>query len=241
MSVTPYGNGQNKKEEVKQMFDAIAGSYDFLNHVLSLNIDKIWRRRLIKLLGRSSPKTILDVATGTGDLALAALRINPEIIKGVDIATGMLEIGRKKILSRGEESRITLVEGDSENLPFEDQEFDAVMVAFGVRNFENPLKGLKEMSRVISPGGVVAILEFTMPLHFPVRPLYKFYFKRILPLIGKIISKDFSAYRYLPESVEAFAQREVFLNLMKDAGFESVHYRIQSFGIAAIYIGNRPL
>ena len=241
MSVTPYGNGQNKKEEVKQMFDAIAGSYDFLNHVLSLNIDKIWRRRLIKLLGRSSPKTILDVATGTGDLALAALRINPEIIKGVDIATGMLEIGRKKILSRGEESRITLVEGDSENLPFEDQEFDAVMVAFGVRNFENPLKGLKEMSRVISPGGVVAILEFTMPLHFPVRPLYKFYFKRILPLIGKVISKDFSAYRYLPESVEAFAQREVFLNLMKDAGFESVHYRIQSFGIAAIYIGNRPL
>ncbi len=240
MSVTPYGTGQNKKEEVKQMFDAIAGSYDFLNHALSLNIDKIWRRRLIKHLGRSNPKTILDVATGTGDLALAALRINPDIIKGVDIATGMLEIGRKKILSRGEESRITLVEGDSENLPFRDQEFDAVMVAFGVRNFENPLKGLKEMKRVLSPGGVVAILEFTMPLYFPVRPLYKFYFKRILPLIGKIISKDFSAYRYLPESVEAFAQREDFLNLMKDAGFETVHYKIQSFGISAIYFGNRP-
>jgi len=241
MSVTPYGTGQNKKEEVKQMFDAIAGSYDFLNHALSLNIDKIWRRRLIKHLGRSNPKTILDVATGTGDLALAALRINPDIIKGVDIATGMLKIGRKKILSRGEESRITLVEGDSENLPFKDQKFDAVMVAFGVRNFENPLKGLKEMKRVLNPGGVVAILEFTMPLHFPVRPLYKFYFKRILPLIGKIISKDFSAYRYLPESVEAFAQREDFLNLMKDAGFETVHYKIQSFGISAIYFGNRPL
>jgi len=240
MSVTPYGTGQNKKEEVKQMFDAIAGSYDFLNHALSLNIDKIWRRRLIKYLGRSNPKTILDVATGTGDLALAALKINPDIIKGVDIATGMLEIGRKKILSRGEESRISLMEGDSENLPFEDKEFDAVMVAFGVRNFENPLKGLKEMNRVLRPGGLVAILEFTMPLYFPVRPLYKFYFKRILPLVGKIISKDFSAYRYLPESVEAFAQREDFLNLMKDAGFETVRYKIKSFGISAIYFGNRP-
>lgn len=240
MSVTPYGTGQNKKEEVKQMFDSIAGSYDFLNHALSLNIDKIWRRRLIKLLAKSNPNTILDVATGTGDLALAALKINPDKITGVDIATGMLEVGRKKVLSRGEESRITLVEGDSENLPFKDQEFDAAMVAFGVRNFENPLKGLKEIERVLAPGGLIAILEFTMPLHFPVRPLYKFYFKRILPLIGKVISKDFSAYRYLPESVEAFAQREDFLGLMKDAGFESVQYKTQSFGIAAIYFGNRP-
>ncbi len=240
MSVTPYGTGQNKKDEVKQMFDSIAGSYDFLNHALSMNIDKIWRRRLIKRLGESSPLRILDLATGTGDLALAALRLEPEVITGVDISNGMLEIGRKKIAARGEECRISLVEGDSEDLPFKNGEYDAVMVAFGVRNFEDPKKGLREMNRVLRPGGVAAILEFTMPLHFPIRPLYSFYFKRVLPMLGKIISKDFSAYRYLPDSVQAFAQRKDFVNMMEDAGFESVDYRIQSFGIAAIYFGVKP-
>jgi len=219
------------------MFDSIAGSYDFLNHALSLNIDKIWRRRLIRHIEKNRPQRILDVATGTGDLALAALKLNPEKVTGVDIATGMLEVGREKIASLGEEQRIRLLEGDSENLPFEDEEFDAVTVAFGVRNFEDPQKGLNEMGRVLKTGGVVAVLEFTMPLHFPVRPLYKFYFKRILPFIGRVISKDFSAYRYLPESVEAFAQREGFTKLMKVAGFEQIGYKIQSFGIAAIYYG----
>ncbi len=240
MSVTPYGTGQNKKEEVKQMFDSIAGSYDFLNHALSLSIDKTWRRRLIKELGKSKPARILDVATGTGDLALAALRLEPELITGVDIATGMLEIGRKKILARGEEDRIRMIEGDSEDLPIKSGDYDAVMVAFGVRNFEDPLKGLSEMNRILMPGGSVAVLEFTMPLHFPIRPLYRFYFKKILPLVGKIISKDFSAYRYLPDSVEAFAQREDFVIMMEGAGFELVKYRTQSFGIAAIYFGVKP-
>lgn len=237
MTVTPYGTGQNKKEEVRQMFDSIAGSYDFLNHALSLNIDKIWRRRLIRLLGKSRPKRILDVATGTGDLALSALKINPEAIVGVDIANGMLEVGRKKIEARGVRDIITLVEGDSENLPFVDNDFDAAMVAFGVRNFEDPLKGLKEINRVLVPGGIFCVLEFTMPLKFPVRPLYKLYFKRILPFIGKMISRDFSAYSYLPESVEAFAQRDEFIGMMKDSGFERLGYKNQSFGIAALYYG----
>ena len=241
MSVTPYGTGQNKKEEVRQMFDSIAGSYDFLNHALSLNIDKIWRRRLIRHIGKFKPGKILDVATGTGDLALAALKLDPEMVTGVDIANGMLEVGRKKIEDRGEQQRIRLIEGDSENLPFNNSEYDAVTVAFGVRNFEDPQKGLSEMCRVLKPGGVAAILEFTMPVHFPVRPLYKFYFKRILPLIGRVVSKDFSAYRYLPESVEAFAQRDIFTSLMEVAGFEQVGYKIQSFGIAAIYYGRKKL
>ena len=239
MSVTPYGTGENKKEEVRQMFDSIAGSYDFLNHALSLNIDKIWRRRLIRHLRNYNPKKILDVATGTGDLALAALRLDPEMVTGVDIATGMIEIGRQKIKARGEEKRVELIEGDSEDLPFQTGDYDAVMAAFGVRNFEDPQKGLNEMSRVLKPGGVIAILEFTMPEHFPIRPMYLFYFKRILPLIGKIISKDFSAYRYLPESVEAFAQRESFLSMMEKSGFEHVGYKSQSFGIAAIYYGEK--
>jgi len=219
------------------MFDSIAGSYDFLNHALSLNIDKIWRRRLINHLRAFKPKRILDVATGTGDLALAALELDPEKVTGVDIATGMLEVGRKKIEARGEENRVTLLEGDSENIPFDDKEFDAVTVAFGVRNFENPQAGLNEICRVLKPGAVAAILEFTMPRSFPIRPLYKFYFKRILPVIGKLISKDFSAYKYLPESVEAFAQREEFLKMLEVAGFEQVGYKLQSFGIAAIYYG----
>ncbi len=237
MAVTPYGTGKNKKEEVRQMFDSIAGSYDFLNHALSLNIDKIWRRRLIRHIKKYNPKRILDVATGTGDLALASLRLDPEKVTGVDIAKGMIEIGRKKIEARGEQDRLNLVEGDSENLPFSTGEFDAVMVAFGVRNFEDPQKGLNEMGRVLKPGGVVAILEFTMPVHFPIRPMYCFYFKRVLPLVGKVISKDFSAYRYLPDSVEAFAQGEDFTFMMKSAGFEQIGYKSQSFGIAAIYYG----
>lgn len=239
MDVTPYGTGRNKKEEVRLMFDSIAGSYDFLNHALSLNIDKIWRKRLIKSLKKYRPKKILDVATGTGDLALAALILDPVLVTGVDIAAGMLEVGRKKIEARGESLRIKLVEGDSENLPFETGEFDAVTVAFGVRNFEDTQKGLSEMARVLRPGGVVAILEFTMPLSFPVRPLYRFYFKRILPVVGRFISRDFSAYRYLPDSVEAFAQRKDFVAMIENAGFEQVGYSIQSFGIAAIYSGIR--
>lgn len=237
MAVTPYNTGQSKKEEVRQMFDSIAGSYDFLNHALSFNIDKIWRKRLIRHIRKYSPKKILDVATGTGDLALAALKLNPDMITGVDIANGMLDIGREKILACGEQERVSLIEGDSENLPFMVGEFDAVTVAFGVRNFEDPQKGLNEMSRVLKSGGVVAVLEFTMPTHFPIRPIYRLYFKRILPLVGKIISRDFSAYRYLPESVEAFAQREEFTSMMETAGFEKIGFKSQSFGIAALYYG----
>ena len=239
MSVTPYGTGDNKKDEVRRMFDSIAGSYDFLNHLLSLNIDRIWRRRLIKSLAEVKPGKILDVATGTADLAIAALKLDPHSITGIDLAPGMIEVGRRKIMELGSQDIVTLLEGDSEKLPFPDGEFDAVMVAFGVRNFEDPLKGLKEMSRVTRPGGKVCILEFTMPESYPVRPLYKFYFKKVLPFIGRIISKDFSAYTYLPESVEAFAQRDEFLRLMKQAGFGGVGYNIQSFGIAAIYFGYR--
>jgi demethylmenaquinone methyltransferase/2-methoxy-6-polyprenyl-1,4-benzoquinol methylase len=239
MSVTPYGTGQNKKEEVRQMFDSIAGSYDFLNHALSMNIDKRWRKRLIREIGKIKPARILDVATGTADLALAALKLDPEHVTGLDISAAMLEVGRKKIIGRKVEDRMSLVQGDSENMPFMDNEFDAAMVAFGVRNFEDPLKGLKEMFRVIKPGGLVAVLEFTMPQKFPVRPLYKFYFTRILPLIGKIISRDLSAYKYLPDSVEAFAQGKAFLSMMESAGYKDLRCISLSFGISSIYLGSK--
>lgn len=218
------------------MFNSIAHRYDFLNHFLSAGIDYSWRRKAIRLLEKNNPGTILDVATGTGDLAIeAAKRIKDVRITGIDIAEDMLEIGRKKIKEKKLADRIDLQPGDSENLQFPDASFDAVMVAFGVRNFENLEKGLAEMFRVLKPNGRVVILEFSKPGNFPVKQLYNFYFRYILPFLGRIISGDPKAYTYLPESVGAFPAGEEFLNLLRMVGFRDTKLRVLTFGIATIY------
>lgn len=236
MSVKPYGTAGSKKQEVRDMFDNIAPTYDFLNHALSLNIDKIWRRKAIRSLRQINPKKILDIATGTGDLAIAAMRLKPESIVGVDISEGMIKVGQQKINDRGLQKNISFMTADSEDLPFEDNHFDAITVAFGVRNFETPLKGLKEMRRVLSSNGRLVVLEFMMPQKFPFKQLYQFYFRSILPLVGKVISKDFSAYQYLPDSVGQFPQRESFVEMLHEAGFKTAAYKSLSFGIAGLYI-----
>jgi len=220
------------------MFDSIANSYDFLNHFLSFGIDRIWRRKAIRIISEAykNPK-ILDVATGTGDLAIAAMRIDPIHITGIDISDRMLEIGRDKINRKRLAGRIELVHGDSEKIPSEDNFFDIAMVAFGVRNFEDPLKGLSEMKRVVRSGGMVLVLEFSKPVKFPFRQLYNFYFFKILPVIGRLFSRNAGAYKYLPESVMQFPDNERFMGLMIKAGLDSVKQKRITFGIASIYTG----
>lgn len=237
--ITPYKNNKSgKKEQVAQMFNNIARRYDFLNHFLSLGIDHIWRRKAIHCLKDiSTEPVILDVASGTGDLAIAALKLNPKKIIGIDISEEMLNIGIQKINKRGCQNIIELKRGDSENLEFADNFFDGITVAFGVRNFENLNKGLAEMYRVLKPGGKAIILEFSKPRVFPVKQLYYFYFKVILPLLGKIISKDSSAYTYLPESVSAFPERKQFIQELEKLGFRKCTFKSLSFGIATIYVG----
>ncbi|MCT4636393.1 MAG: bifunctional demethylmenaquinone methyltransferase/2-methoxy-6-polyprenyl-1,4-benzoquinol methylase UbiE [Bacteroidales bacterium] len=238
--VIPYNNDKSsKREQVEKMFDNISSKYDFLNHFLSFGIDKLWRRRTIKMLGRYKPETILDVATGTGDFAISALRINPKKITGIDISEGMLNVGRDKIKTKGLENVIELMQADSEDLPFNNEQFNAVTVAFGVRNFQNLEKGLGEMHRVLKPNGYVAILEFSKPKYFPVKQLYWFYSKQILPFLGRIISKDRSAYTYLPMSVEAFPSGKEFADVLTKVGFSNVKVVSLSFGISTIYIAEK--
>ena len=238
--VIPYKNStDSKKAQVANMYDNIAKKYDFLNHFLSLGIDKIWRNKLISILKKYKPKTILDIATGTGDLAIAALKLNPDKITGIDISTGMLEIGNKKIEKKGSENIIELLEGDSENIQFPDQNFDAAIVAFGVRNFENLQKGLFEIYRVLKPGSPFIVLEFSKPNKFPVKQVYNLYFTNILPFIGKLFSKDNSAYTYLPQSVNAFPEGDTFLKELRKSGFKSVSEKRLFFGIASIYIAEK--
>jgi len=228
-----------KKVQVAKMFDAISGKYDFLNHFLSLGIDIRWRKKAIALLHSAKPKFILDVATGTGDFAIEALRLNPQKVIGVDISEGMLEIGKKKMKTNGYESVIELMTGDSENLPFLENKFDAVIVAFGVRNFENLEKGLAEMLRVVKPGGRVVVLEFSKPRAFPMKQLYSFYFKYILPKIGKIFSRDSSAYTYLPESVQAFPDGDDFLSICSKLGYKNATCQTLTFGISSLYTATK--
>lgn len=237
--VTPYKNSQaTKKEQVADMFNNISGTYDFLNHFMSLGIDIIWRKKAILELLINKPKFILDVATGTGDFAFEALKIlKPEKIIGVDISKGMLEIASLKINKRNLNDVFEVRLGDSEKLLFEDQTFDAVTVAYGVRNFENLDAGLKEMYRVLKPGGKVVILEFSKPKVFPVKQGYNFYFKYLTPTIGRIFSKDSTAYSYLPESVSAFPDGTDFLNRMNLAGFQVTKAKPLAFGISSIYTG----
>jgi demethylmenaquinone methyltransferase / 2-methoxy-6-polyprenyl-1,4-benzoquinol methylase len=240
MTVVPYKDDKSgKKEQVAKMFDNISHRYDFLNHFLSLGIDKRWRKKAIAMLKESSPQVILDVATGTADFALQAMSLNPRQISGIDISEGMLEVGRKKIKARNLQHIIELKTGDSENIPFSENKFDAVTVAFGVRNFENLKKGLEEIYRVLKPGGRLIVLEFSRPRGFPMKHMYNFYFKQILPRVGRVVSSDKAAYTYLPESVQAFPDGDDFLRVLNSVGFKNTQCKALTFGISSIYSGTK--
>jgi len=238
--VVPYKNNEEgKKEQVAQMFNSISHKYDFLNHLLSGGIDIIWRKKAIRQLQNKGIKTILDIATGTGDFAIEALKINPEKIVGVDISEGMLSFGKEKIKKLGHEHIISLELGDSEKLHFPDNSFDAITVSFGVRNYEDLEKGLTDMLRVLKPEGYCLILEFSNPRNFPMKQLYAFYSKAILPLLGRLISKDPAAYTYLPESVKAFPDGEKFISILQKVGYSEAKWIPMTGGICSIYIGRK--
>lgn len=238
MEVKPYSTQGGKKDQIEAMFDNIAPSYDLLNRVLSLGIDKSWRKKAIQELSGLQLNKVLDVATGTADLAIEAHKqFNVPHIEGVDISNKMLDIGREKLAKLDLANTIHLQQADSENLPYNDDHFDAATVAFGVRNFENLQKGINEMLRVLKPGGKVVILEFTKPTAFPFKQGFNAYFKYLLPVIGKVKSKDPKAYQYLYESVQAFPDYEKFLEVMRTAGFKESKWSKLSFGICAIYTG----
>jgi demethylmenaquinone methyltransferase / 2-methoxy-6-polyprenyl-1,4-benzoquinol methylase len=239
-NVTPYkDSGLGKKEQVAQMFDTISGNYDGLNRVISFGIDVKWRKKVLKLVADKNPNTILDIATGTGDLAILMAQTSATEIIGADISEGMMEVGRKKVAEKGLESKIKLVYGDSENLPFEDNYFDAITVAFGVRNFETLEKGLAEILRVLKPGGIFVILETSVPTKFPFKQGYNFYSKNLLPLIGRLFSKDRSAYTYLSESASVFPHGEALNNILRKIGFIEVKNMPQTFGVATIYSASK--
>ena len=237
--VKPYNSGKSKKEEVAEMFNNISGKYDFLNHFLSLGIDKLWRKRAVKEMKAIQPKKILDIATGTGDFALASLKLNPEKVVGIDISSGMLEVGKDKMRKKKVDNIISMQLGDSENLPFDDNYFDALTVGFGVRNFENLEKGLSEMLRVIRPGGKAIILEFSKPKKFPVKQGFGVISKYIIPFFGKLISKDDKAYSYPPESVAAFPEGREFELILEKLQYKNVKSILVSGGIATIYVGTK--
>lgn len=239
--VKPYAEVGSKKEQVSNMFDNISHYYDFLNHFLSLGIDRGWRRTAIGLLKPLAPQQLLDVATGTADLALEASRqLSPKSIVGVDISPKMLAIGREKIAKQQLSERIRLEDGDSEHLHFPEAQFDAVTVAFGVRNFENLRQGLAEMYRVLRPGGQLVVLEFSRPRVFPFKQLFQLYFRYILPSIGKLTSKDPRAYAYLYESVQAFPDGTAFEGELKATGFQATFSRALTLGICTVYVGTKP-
>lgn len=240
MTVVPYKDKTTgKREQIAEMFDNVSPKYDLLNHLLSAGIDIYWRKKAIKLLQKEKPQTILDIATGTGDFAIEALKLTPKKIVGVDISEGMLAVGREKIKKLGKENVIELRTGDSAHLPFSDNSFDALTASFGVRNFENLLLGLTDMYRVMKPGGTCVILEFSKPKTFPFKQLYNFYFRYILPIIGRMVSKDTSAYTYLPESVQAFPDGNDFLKIYEQAGFKHTKCIPLTFGICSIYVGKK--
>ncbi|MET3731059.1 demethylmenaquinone methyltransferase/2-methoxy-6-polyprenyl-1,4-benzoquinol methylase [Moheibacter stercoris] len=235
-NVKPYSDSDlSKKKQVEQMFDNISDNYDLLNRILSMGIDVSWRKKVVKSVQKAKPSTILDIATGTGDLAIAMAKATDAKITGFDLSAGMLEVGRKKVSEQNLANRIEMIQGDAENMPFADHSFDVITVAFGVRNFENLSKGLDEIYRVLKPGGKFIILEFSQPESFPMKQLYAFYSKNILPKIGKQISKDQSAYTYLPDSVKAFPYGEKMKNILKSSNFVQPFDKKLTFGIASIY------
>jgi demethylmenaquinone methyltransferase/2-methoxy-6-polyprenyl-1,4-benzoquinol methylase len=235
--VVPYRDSKlSKKEQIAQMFDRIAFRYDFLNHFLSLGIDRGWRRKALKYLLEDHPELVLDIATGTADLAILTSRmLHPRKIIGIDISGGMLELGMQKVDKAGLSGHIFLQLADCESLPFPESSFDAITAAFGVRNFENLDRGLREMSRVLKPGGKAVILEFTSPTVFPVKQFFHLYFRYITPYIGKWLARSKEAYRYLPESVKAFPQGEAMTTILKQNGFQQAVCKPLTFGICSIY------
>jgi demethylmenaquinone methyltransferase / 2-methoxy-6-polyprenyl-1,4-benzoquinol methylase len=239
MTVVPYKEDKaSKKAQIARMFDSISWRYDALNHILSAGVDVYWRKRAMRELKPLKPQLILDVATGTGDLAIQAIKsLNPQKVIGVDISEGMMEFGRKKIAEKGLENRIELRYGDSENLPFEENKFDAIIVAFGVRNFENLEKGLADMYRVLKPGGKVVVLEFSKPDRFPFKQFYGLYFRFVVPVVGRMVSKDRTAYDYLPESVHAFPRGKEFVSILDRLGYKNTSCKPLTFGISSLYTG----
>lgn len=240
MKVTPYEHSSDsKKQQIEQMFDNISPKYDFLNRSLSLGIDVWWRKKMMRELKGISLNQVLDIATGTADVALATSKLNPNSIIGVDISEGMLSVGRIKVEKKGLSSLIKLQKADSENLPFSENQFDAITVAFGVRNFEHLSKGLDEMCRVLKPGGKLVILEFSRPRIFPVKQLYDFYFRYFCPWWGKVVSKDNSAYKYLYDSVSAFPEGEQFLSIAQQSRFKQLKAQRLTFGIVSLYTATK--
>jgi demethylmenaquinone methyltransferase/2-methoxy-6-polyprenyl-1,4-benzoquinol methylase len=238
MTVIPYKElEEGKKEQVARMFNNISHRYDLLNKILSLGIDTSWRRKAVKILKSHKPEYVLDVATGTADFAIAALRAGPKKIIGIDISAQMLEVGREKLAKLNLKDKIELISGDSENLAFKDNLFDAVIVSFGVRNFENLEKGMSEILRVLKPGGLLIVLEFSKPTGYFFKYIYNFYFKFILPTIGKLISKDTAAYTYLPDSVNAFPYGKAFTDILDKTGFKNTKCKELTFGVSSIYTG----
>lgn len=238
--VMPYGKEGKKSEQVEQMFDHIAPTYDQLNHTLSLGIDRSWRRKAIHTLRPYHPQQMMDVATGTGDFAILACReLHPQSLIGTDISEGMMNVGRQKVRQAGLEDRISFAREDCTALSFANDTFDAVTVAFGIRNFEKLDLGLSEMCRVLRPGGHLVILELSTPDRFPMKQLFYLYSKVIMPFIGKLISKDNSAYTYLPESIRAFPQGEVMQQAIRNAGFSEVYFKRLTFGICTLYVATK--
>lgn len=238
--VKPYKDSElNKKQQVAQMFDTISNEYDGLNRVISFGIDVKWRKKVVDIITKSNANRILDIATGTGDLAINLAKTNAKEIIGLDISEGMLEVGRKKIAERKLDHKIKMMLGDSEDLPFEDNSFDAISVAFGVRNFENLEKGLSEILRVLKPNGIFVILETSVPIKTPYKQGYKFYSKYVLPTIGKVFSRDRVAYSYLSESASVFPYGEALNNILREIGFSNVKDLPQTFGVATIYTANK--
>lgn len=238
--VKPYKNSElGKKEQVAQMFDNISKDYDGLNRVISLGIDVSWRKKVVKLVGKNNPKQILDIATGTGDLALMMSELKPDRIVGLDISEGMLEVGKQKIAKAGLSDTIEMIVGDSENMPFNDNTFDAITVSFGVRNFENLDKGLQEINRVLKPEGKFVVLETSNPTQFPFKQGYKLYTNIVLPLIGKLFSKDKVAYSYLSESANSFPFGKAFNNILEKNGFKNAEDLPVTFGVASIYTSTK--
>lgn len=238
--VKPYKNSDlGKKEQVAKMFDTISGNYDGLNRVISFGIDVKWRRKVVDLVKKNNPQTVLDIATGTGDLAIALASTNAHKITGLDISSGMLEIGKQKVKNKALDDKIELLLGDSENMPFANNTFDAVTVAFGIRNFETLEKGLSEILRVLKPGGQFVILETAVPTKTPFKQGYNFYTKMLMPLVGKLFSKDKTAYNYLSESASVFPFGEELNNILRKVGFINVEDLPQTMGVASIYIASK--
>lgn len=236
IDVKPYKDKDNsRKEQVTQMFDNISGNYDFMNRIMTFGIDVKWRKKVVKMVAETHPDDILDIATGTGDFAIMLAETKPKRIVGLDISQGMLDVGIKKVKEKNLDKLIEMVLGDSENLPFDDNSFDAVTVGFGVRNFENLDKGLQEINRVLRPGGIFVVLETSQPDKFPFKQVYKFHSKYIIPLLGSLFSKDKKAYEYLPESAQAFPYGEAFNNILRRNEFISVQDFPLMFGAARIY------